>query len=88
MNHLMQADIHRAVTAALAELGQPHADLSCLNLRVLVQDGYYAGHTIQCEDIRVFLPANGSLIEFCGKDGTLLKTVDLNQGVREARNAA
>lgn len=88
MDHLMQADIHRAVAAALAELGRSQADLSCLHLRVLIQDGCYVGHTLQCEDIRVLLLAKGNLIEFYGKDGTLLKTVDINQDAKETKKAA
>ena len=39
MDHLMQADMYRAVIEALAELGKPHANLSCLNLKVLIRDG-------------------------------------------------
>ncbi len=88
MDHLMQANIHRAVTAALAELGRPRADLSCLNLRVLIQDGYYVGHTIQYEDIRVFLLANENLIEFYNRDGTLLKTVNVDRDAPDTRKAA
>ena len=88
MDHLMQADMYRAVIEALAELGKPHANLSCLNLKVLIRDGYYAGHTIQFEDIRLVLLAGKNRIEFYGGDGTLLKTVTVDQDRRDTRKAA
>ena len=88
MDHLLQADIHRAVMEALAELGKPHADLSCLNLKVLIRDGYYAGHTIQYEDLWIVLLASGNLIEFYGANGTLLKTLTVNQDGSGRRKAA
>ena len=88
MDHLLQADIHRAVIEALAELGKPHADLSCLNLKVLIRDGYYAGHTIQYEDLWIVLLASGNLIEFYGANGTLLKTLTVNQDGSGKRKAA
>ena len=88
MDHLMQADMYRAVIEALAELGKPHANLCCLNLKVLIRDGYYAGHTIQYEDIRLVLLARENRIEFYGRDGTLLKTVTVNQDRRDTRKAA
>ena len=88
MDHLIQADIHREAKEALAELGKPHADLSCLNLKVLIRDGYYAGHTIQYEDIRIVMLADGKLIEFYGGDGTLLKAVIVDQDRPNTRRAA
>jgi len=88
MDHLMQADIHRAVIEALSELGKPHADLSCLNLKVLIRDGYYAGHTIQYEDIRIVLLTSENLIEFYGGDGTLLKTATVDKDRPDKRKAA
>ena len=88
MDHLMQADMYRAVIEALAELGKPHANLSCLDLKVLIRDGYHAGHTIQFEDIRLVLLAGENRIEFYGGDGTLLKTVTVDQDRRDTRKAA
>ena len=88
MDHLMQADMYRAVIEALAELGKPHANLSCLDLKVLIRDGYYAGHTIQFEDIRLVLLAGENRIEFYGGDGALLKTVTVDQDRRDTRKAA
>ena len=88
MDHLMQADMYRAVIEALAELGKPHANLCCLNLKVLIRDGYYAGHTVQYKDIRLVLLASENLIEFYGGDGTLLKTVAVDQDRPEKRKAA
>jgi hypothetical protein len=88
MDHLMQADIHRAVIEALAELGKPHADLCCLNLKVLIRDGYYAEHTIQYEDIRIALLIGENLIELYGEDGTLLKTATVDKDRSDKRRAA
>ena len=88
MDHLLQADIYRAVIETLAELGKPHAVLSCLNLKVLIQDGYYAGHTIQYEDIRLVLLPNENRIDFYRNDGTLLKTVTVDRDSRNMRRAA
>lgn len=88
MDHLMQADMYRAVIEALAELGKPNANLCCLNLRVLIRNGYYAGHTIQYEDIRLVLLANENRIEFYDGDGTLLKTVAVDQNRPDKRKAA
>jgi hypothetical protein len=88
MNCLMQADIHRTVIEALADLEKPHARLSCLNLRALIRDGYYTGHAIQYEDIRIVLPTSGNLIEFYGGDGSLLKTVTVDQAMPDKRKAA
>ena len=84
----MQADMYRAVIEALAELGKPHANLDCFNLKVLIRDGYYAGHTIQYEDIRLVLLASENRIEFYGGDGTLLKTVTVDQDRTDRRKAA
>ena len=88
MDHLMQADIYRAVIEALAELGKPDANLCCLNLKVLIQDGYYAGHTIQYEDLRLVLLPNENRIDFYGSDGTLLKTITVDQDRRNTKRAA
>jgi hypothetical protein len=88
MDHLMQADIHRAVIEALAELGKPHANLCCLNLKVLIRNGYYAEHTIQYEDIRISLLIGENLIEFYGEDGTLVKTATVDKDRFDQRKAA
>ncbi len=88
MDYLMQADIHRVVVETLAELGKPCADLSCLDMRILIRDGSYAGHAIQHEDIRVVLSAGGNVIDFYGEDGTLLKTLTVAQDRSDKRKVA
>ena len=88
MGHWMQADIHRTVIEALAELAKPHADLCCLNLEVLMRNGYYAEHTIQYEDIRIALLIGENLIEFYGGDGALLKMAIVDKDRSHKRRAA
>ena len=88
MDHLLQADMYRAIVDALAELGKPHANLGCLNLKILIRDGYYDGHTIQYEDIRLVLLASENRVEFYGEDGTLLKTVHVDQDWPHKQRAA
>ena len=88
MDYLMQADIYRVIAETLSDLGKPHARLSCLNLRALIRDGYYTGHAVQYEDIRIVLLTGGSLVEFYGADGTLLKTVTVDQDGSGRKNAA
>ena len=88
MDYLRQADIHRVVAETLSDLGKPHARLSCLNLRALIRDGYCTGHAIHYEDIRIVLLTDGCSIEFYGADGTLLKTVTVDQEWSGRKNAA
>ena len=88
MDYLMQADIHRLVKETLAQLGKPHADLSCLNMKVLTRDGYIVGHAIQYEDVRIVLSTSEDRIEFYGADEALLRTVTVEQDGSQRPKAA
>ena len=88
MDYLRQADIHRVVAETLSDLGKPHVRLSYLNLRALIRDGYCTGHAIEYEDIRIVLLTDGCSIEFHAADGTLLKTVAVDQEWSVRKNAA
>ena len=80
--------VWKLVTDMLTELGKPDVDLSCVNRTVLIRDGYYVGHSMQYEDIRIVLHSGGECIEFFGEDGALLKTITLVQSSDGEREAA
>jgi hypothetical protein len=79
MDYVMQGRIHDFVVASLRELGVAHPRLNVVNMRVLTQDGFYAGQVVQCEHIRVFFSADGQNIHFFGPGGMLLKQVPITK---------
>ena len=79
MDHVMQTRIHDFVVATLRELGVANPRLDAVNMRVLTKDGFYAGHVVQCEQIRVFFSEDGQIIDFFGPGDVLLKKVGVGQ---------
>ena len=77
MDYVMQARIHDFVVACLKELGVADPKLNVVNMRVLTQDGYYAGQVVRCEHIRVLFSADGKSIHFFGPGGMLLRQVGI-----------
>jgi hypothetical protein len=79
MDYVMQARIHDFVVATLRELGVANPRLDAINMRILVKDGYYAGHVVQCERIRVFFSGDGQIIQLFGPGAVLLREVGARQ---------
>lgn len=79
MDYVMQTRIHDFVVATLRELGVANPRLDAINMRILTRDGCYAGHVVQCEQIRVFFSEDGQIILFFGPGGVLLREVGVGQ---------
>jgi hypothetical protein len=78
MDYVVRSRLHDLVVATLRELGVPNPRIDASNMRVLVRDGCYAGHVVQCEHIRVLFSASGQ-IQFFGPGDVLLKKVGVGQ---------
>jgi hypothetical protein len=78
MDYVVRCRLHDLVVATLRELGVPHPRIDAINMRVLVKDGCYAGHVVQCEHIRVLFAASAQ-IHFFGPGDVLLRTLGIGQ---------
>lgn len=78
MDYVVRFRLHDLVLATLRELGVRNPRIDAVNMRILVKDGCYAGHTVQCEHIRVLFAASGQ-VHFFGPGDVLLKRVGVGQ---------
>jgi hypothetical protein len=81
------AAIHRIIVDTLRELGVPNANFSITDTRILVRDGFYVGRRLSCGHVEVVVLACGEKIEFYEQDGSLLRSIQVNQPVT-GQNAA
>jgi len=78
MDYVVRSRLHDLVVATLRELGVPNPRIDAINVRILVKDGCYAGHFVQCEHIRVLFAASGQ-VQFFGPGDVLLRQVGAGQ---------
>jgi len=78
MDYVVRSRLHDLVIATLRELGVTNPRIDAINMRILVRDGCYAGHVVQCEHIRVLFAASGQ-VHFFGPGDVLLKKVGVRQ---------
>ena len=78
----MDQSIHDLVAATLSELGLP-APTNIIQT-MLMNDGYFVGWKFRYDGGHAVLHAGGKTIEFYDEQGTLLKTV----GLEDERGAA